>query len=186
MSHQRIKIALVLMLSAVALTAACTKRGDASRVQIYNITNNGCHSHTDAQALAYKSLDEEQEWVEFNYGNGVLTVKDVVTAIPVTHLRLVSDALVKLFHDLVNAVCIQFPLVGIAGDLQLSAFDSQLFVFLVVKLHHVSFLLGIVSNMLFLFQRVPVSDAGTPYRLLHHGVRSGRNPIGRSWCPVLQ
>lgn len=74
MSHQRIKIALVLMLSAVALTAACTKRGDASRVQISNITNNGCHSHTDAQALAYKSLDEEQEWVEFNYGNGVLTV----------------------------------------------------------------------------------------------------------------
>ena len=68
----------------------------------------------------------------------MLSVKDIVETVPVAHLRLVGDALIELFHDLVNAVCIQFPLVGIAGDLQLSSFDSQLFVFLIVAQTEVS------------------------------------------------
>ncbi len=74
MTTHRFKITLLLMMSVVALTGACSKQGDEARAQVQNISNNGCLSHTDKEALATKDQDDEQEWVEFSHDGGVLTI----------------------------------------------------------------------------------------------------------------
>lgn len=73
MKHLNCKtIAAALLLAATAIVMACDKDGNTSQATVQNITNNGCHSHTDLLALAEKDPYSDTDSLSYAYNHGTL------------------------------------------------------------------------------------------------------------------
>lgn len=75
MKHINIKtIAAALLLTGTLAVLACNKEGGTSRVTVQNITNNGCKTHTDKQALEAKDISTATDSIGYSYSRGTLYI----------------------------------------------------------------------------------------------------------------
>ena len=75
MKHINIKtIAAALLLTGTLAVLACNKEGDATRADVQSITNNGCHYHTDKQALEAKDTFSDNDSIGYSYSHGTLYI----------------------------------------------------------------------------------------------------------------